>query len=251
MKKQSLVELLFTGGKSNKILNSFYPKNSLSSEIFDDNEKINDEIRKQLLSISDNFLDFLGVDFFVHDIVLTGSLASYGWSEYSDVDLHIILDYDESKHNNELLSQFFEAKKDSWNETHNIQIKNYDVELYVQDIKEDHTASGVYSLLNHKWVIKPAPTKVDIDENKIINKSNEYMKNIDNLISKFENGEDVLSQVKKIKDKLKKFRKTGLSQDGEYSYENLTFKYLRRNGYIKKLIDLKTKITDKELSIKQ
>ena len=67
----------------------------------------------------------------------------------------------------------------------------------------------------------------------------------------FENGEDVLSQVKKIKDKLKKFRKTGLSQDGEYSYENLTFKYLRRNGYIKKLIDLKTKITDKELSIKQ
>ena len=111
MKKQSLVELLFTGGKSNKILNSFYPKNSLSSEIFDDNEKINDEIRKQLLSISDNFLDFLGVDFFVHDIVLTGSLASYGWSEYSDVDLHIILDYDESKHNNELLSQFFEAKK--------------------------------------------------------------------------------------------------------------------------------------------
>ena len=38
-------------------------------------------------------------------------------------------------------------------------------------------------------------------------------------------------------------------KNGEYSYENLTFKFLRRNGYIQKLFDLKNKITDDILSL--
>ena len=250
MKQQSLIELLLNDGKD-KILNSFYPKDSLSPEIFNNNNKINDNVRNKLISISDEFLNFLGVDFFVHDIVLTGSLASYGWSEFSDIDLHIILDYDESDHNNKLLNQFFDAKKDSWNNLHNIKIKNYDVEIYIQDIKEDHVSSGVYSILNNKWIIMPEKSNVNIDEKKIITKSEEYIRIIDNLIEKFTNGDNVEKESKKLKDKLKGFRKCGLSKDGEYSYENLVFKYLRRNGYLKKLIDLKIKNFDQKLSIKQ
>ena len=38
---------------------------------------------------------------------------------------------------------------------------------------------------------------------------------------------------------------------GEYSYENLTFKLLRRNGDIERLLKLKSTITDKKLSITQ
>jgi hypothetical protein len=55
--------------------------------------------------------------------------------------------------------------------------------------------------------------------------------------------------LKKIKDKLKDYRQSGLNKDGEFSYENLVFKYLRRSGHIGKLFDEKTKIKDKELSI--
>jgi hypothetical protein len=55
--------------------------------------------------------------------------------------------------------------------------------------------------------------------------------------------------LKKLKDKLKDYRQSGLNKDGEFSYENLVFKYLRRSGHIGKLFDEKTKIKDKELSI--
>ncbi len=158
MNEQSLVELLLNDGKGDKILKSFYPKKTLSPDIFDENKKMNSDIRKKLLSISNNFIDFLGVDFFVHDIVLTGSLASYGWSNFSDVDLHIVIDYDETNHNEELLKQFFDAKKFSWNETYDVKIKGYDVEIYVQDLKEEHTASGIYSTIN--GLIPPKETKL-------------------------------------------------------------------------------------------
>ena len=40
-----------------------------------------------------------------------------------------------------------------------------------------------------------------------------------------------------------------LEKDGEFSYENLVFKFLRRNGYIDKLFNFKNKLMDKNLSI--
>jgi hypothetical protein len=66
-----------------------------------------------------------------------------------------------------------------------------------------------------------------------------------------EEGNDVIKQVDELKNKLKKFRQTGLEVGGEYSYENLTFKLLRRNGYIEKLFDIKTKVRNKKLSLPQ
>ena len=60
-----------------------------------------------------------------------------------------------------------------------------------------------------------------------------------------------VENLKKIKDKLKDYRQSGLNKDGEFSYENLVFKYLRRSGHIGKLFDEKTKIKDKELSVER
>jgi hypothetical protein len=62
---------------------------------------------------------------------------------------------------------------------------------------------------------------------------------------------DVLPQIEILRKKIKEFRQSGLESGGEYSYENLTFKLLRRNGYIEKLLKLKTDIVDKKLSITQ
>lgn len=44
-------------------------------------------------------------------------------------------------------------------------------------------------------------------------------------------------------------RSAGLEKNGEYSSENLTFKVLRRNGYIEKLMNLKDKSYDKSLTL--
>jgi predicted nucleotidyltransferase len=242
-----------------KIVKSFKSKDTLSNQIFDGSEgnyQMRDDIRKKLLEISDNFIDTLGVEFFVHDIVLTGSLSNYNWSDFSDVDLHILIDFDEigdktSKGINEIVKEFFDAKKNVWNETHNITIKGYDVEIYVQDVDEEHISSGVYSILHNEWVVKPEKTKPNIDDRLILEKGLEYGNKIDKLISLGEKGVDVTSKIDELRKKLKKFRQSGLDSGGEYSYENLTFKLLRRNGYIGKLLKLKTDITDKKLSITQ
>ena len=206
-----------------------------------------DDVRKNLLKISNEFIESLGIEFFIHDIVLTGSLANYNWSNYSDVDLHILIDFKETDYNLDLLKEFFDAKKNVWNEKHNITVKGYDVELYVQDIDEEHVSSGVYSILNNKWVVEPDKVKSNIDDSMILQKSEEYMKKIDLLIKK----EGPIESIEGLRKKLKEFRQSGLESGGEYSYENLTFKLLRRNGYIEKLLKLKTTLMDKKLSITQ
>lgn len=247
-------ELIEDRSEDKKIVKSFKVKDSLSGDIFEKSGKnynMREEIRKSLLKIADDFIETLGVEFFIHDVILTGSLANFNWSNYSDVDLHILIDYKETNYDLSLLKEFFDAKKNIWNEKHNIVIKGFDVEIYVQDVDEEHVSSGVYSILNDKWIIEPESKKPNIDDRLIIQKGEEYSKKIDSLIKKHEEGKDVLKDIDDLRLKLKSFRQSGLDTGGEYSYENLTFKLLRRNGDIERLLKLKSTITDKKLSITQ
>lgn len=246
-------DLIEDRDKDEKIIKSFESKDELSNNIFEkfeDNFKMRNDVRKALLKIADEFIESLGVEFFIHDIVLTGSLANYNWSNFSDVDLHILIDYKESRYNSDILKEFFDAKKNVWNEKHNIVIKGFDVELYVQDIEEPHISSGVYSILNNNWIIEPEKKTPKIDDRLILQKGEFYAKEIDKLIQLGQKI-NVLPQIDDLRKKLKSFRQCGLDKGGEYSYENLTFKLLRRNGYIEKLLKLKTTLTDKKLSITQ
>lgn len=235
-----------------EIIKTFYAKDSLSSDIFEETDgiyKMIPSVRNKLLDLTDDFIEFLGVDFFIHDVVLTGSLSNYNWSEFSDIDMHVIIDYEDSGHSVDLLKEFFDAKRGVWNALHDIKIKGKEVEIYVQDVTEKHISSGVYSILNNKWIIQPQKEKKEIDDRKIMEKGEEYAKQIDDLIEKKKKDIDIKSDVDEIKNKIKRFRQSGLDKGGEYSYENLTFKLLRRNGYIKKLIDLKKEVTDSKLSV--
>jgi hypothetical protein len=263
MRKKTLIEELIEVSDpelDDKIVKSFHKKTDLSSDIFEKSDygyAMDKGIREKLMLISDTFIDFVGVDFFVHDVVLTGSLANYNWSEFSDVDLHIIIDLDEFKTEGDsdsanfqaIVKEFFDAKERVWNNRHDIKIKGYDVEIYVQDINQEHVSSGVYSVLNNKWLVEPASGKESIDEKKILEKAEDYVIAIDNLVDNANSGKDVEGKVEKLRLKLKRFRQSGLDDGGEYSYENLTFKLLRRNGYIEKLLGLKKKLIDKKLSV--
>jgi Nucleotidyltransferase domain len=235
-----------TGDK--KILKSFCMKDSLSDQIFENDNKMRDDVRQSLLKIADEFIESLGIEFFIHDIILTGSLANYNWSSYSDVDLHILIDYEDSKFNPDLLKEFFDAKKNIWNEKHKIKVKGYDVEIYVQDVQEPHISSGVYSILNNEWLVEPSKKKVQIDDKKILQKAETFMTKV-NELQNLKYSKEVLDKIEAIRKKLKEFRQSGLDSGGEFSYENLVFKLLRRNGTIEKLLKLKTKLTDKKLSV--
>ena len=53
--------------------------------------------------------------------------------------------------------------------------------------------------------------------------------------------QDLYRHALSIKDKILKMRREGLARDGEFAIENLTFKKLRNEGYIEKIIDLISK----------
>ena len=215
--------------------------------------KMKPEIRERLLDIANQFVEFLDVPVFVDDIIMTGSLANYNWSNYSDVDLHIIVDFAQfPKEQIELFQKLFTLKKILFNTNHNITIKNFEVELYAQDEKEIHTSSGVYSVLFDEWITKPEKINVKIDNKVLMNKVKSWTEKIDEVIEDAEEGNNLEKSkeiIDKLKKKLKDYRGEGLSGDGEFSYENLVFKFLRRNGYIEKLYNFEDKLIDKSLSL--
>ena len=234
------------------ILMSFHSKENLNSKIWGDDDEMNPKVRERLLEIANQFIEYLKVDIIVSDIVMTGSLANFNWSEYSDIDLHILADFTQFPEDQlPLYEDLFKLKKTIFNDKHDITIFGYEVELYVQNEEESHFSSGVYSVLNDEWVSKPEKESVEIDTSLIKSKIEQWMNKIDTVIDNAE-GEDVEEAkefVKNLKDKIKTFRGTGLKKGGEYSYENLTFKYLRRNGYLDKLFNFEKSLVDKGLSL--
>lgn len=237
---------------NNNIIKSFFSKENLNPKVWETEDKLNPEVRAKLIEISNEFIDFIGVPILVEDIIFTGSLANFNWSEFSDIDLHIVADF--SQFDEELLElyqELFKVKKTMFNSDYNIKIFGYDVELYVQNAAESHFSTGVYSVLNDEWIDKPVREDKKIDTEILKGKINQWMSKIDTVINNAseEDIESAKEYVKNLKDKIKKFRSSGLKQGGEYSYENLTFKYLRRNGYLDKLFNFEKQLVDKELSL--
>jgi len=240
------------------ILKSFEPKKELNSKIWDkkgDSYMMDPKVREKLLETSNIFIDFLGVDVLISDIIMIGSLTNYNWSKFSDIDLHIVVNYSQFPENaKDLYVEFFDLKKVVFNQKHNIKMFGYDVECFVQDENQVAFSSGVYSLLYDEWVNKHQKISMEtIDKELIREKSKQWMRIIDGVIENIqdEKPDDVKEIVKKYKEKLKNFRNCGLEKDGEMSLENLIFKLLRRNGYIEKLYNIPTNVIDKELSMKQ
>lgn len=242
-------------------LSSFRPQSELNPKIWVNGE-LNSRVRLRLLDIADDFIKTLEVDWVEpKDIILTGSLANYNWSKYSDFDLHIVIDFEEVDERVNFVKDYFDAKKKLWNEQHeNLKIYGFPVEVYVQDANEFHNASGVYSLELGEWIKRPSKNSIQaIKLNKFYIKEQvlKFIRKIDELESALEGETDEykLDQIglkaNALFKKLKSMRKEGLKSGLEMNSNNLVFKCLRRCSYIKKLIDIKTETYDKMRSINQ
>ena len=228
---------------------SFRVKDELNPKIWDDFE-IDQQVREDLLKIAQDFYASTDLETDVEDIVLTGSLANYNWSEkYSDYDLHILIDFTKVNDAIELVKKYVDSAKSVWNKEHDIKIKGYEVEVYIQDISEPHKSTGVFSLLNNKWNVKPEEFDFEPDEDMIAEKGKSVMMMVDELEEQVDEDkyDAFIEKVQKVWEKVKNYRKSGLdSEGGELSMGNLVFKFLRRNGYVGKIIDLKRKSYDNQ-----
>ena len=229
-------------------LSSFNIKKELNPKFWKD-DKLDSRIRIKLLDIADDFIEFLGIDWVKpEDITITGSLANYDWNKkYSDIDLHILIDYSKVDKRTDFVDNYFYSQKKLWNEEHkDLRIFGFPVEVYVQDVNKEHTSSGVYSLEKNEWVIEPEREKLSkkkVNKERIKKTVSQYTEKIDKLVddSKNTDGDEykmrkVYEGAQKLFDEIKKLRREDLSDaNNEINEGNIIFKALRRLGYIDKL----------------
>jgi len=225
---------------------SLLPQETLNPEIWEENA-LNRAIRRALLRIANEFYMSLDIGTPVDDITFTGSLANFNYTKFSDIDLHLLIDYSAVDENQELVKNYMMAKKSGWNDKHDIRIKGYEVELYPQNTSEPHHSTGVYSVLKNKWLTMPKQIDVDVDIECVRHKAECLMYEIDHAIK----SPNRIQTIDRIKEKIRNMRQSGLERSGEFSIENLAFKVLRRNGYLKKLYDTANSDYDQSLSLNQ
>lgn len=231
--------------------NLLKPKETLYPKFWK-NKNLNPIVSRKLMQIADEVIKSLNLDKEVKDVVITGSIASYNWHELSDIDLHIMLDFDKIDDNFDLVKRMLDQTRINWNKKHNIRIAGKEVELYFQHYEEPHEANGIWSLELEKWIAEPVKLNPELDLVTTEKKAESIAKCIEHLSEMFKNREfkETYEFSQKIKDKIARMRKSGLDKEGIYSPENLAFKMLRNSGLLEKLSSLKILSYDKMMSIK-
>ena len=227
------------------------PKGYLNRKFWDKNRLLDRKTRTKLLEIAKDFAEQLDIEDKIIDITFTGSLASYNWHKKSDIDLHLVVNYEEFDGDVDMIKNLMTLERSNWNRIHNIMIKGHEVEIYIQDEDEDHHANGVYSIERDEWIIKPSPASTDLDTSAILKKAETIEKDIDltSELVRSKRYQDALDLADNLKEKIKNLRTSGLNKEGIYSIENLAFKLLRNSQQIDKLYDLRTKAYDEMMSI--
>jgi hypothetical protein len=177
-----------------------------------DGVQLHAKLKDGFIKISNAFYEFLEVDVDILDIIIIGSSANYNWTEHSDIDLHVVIDFDQINSNWHLVNKYLRAKKSIWNENYPLQLKGLQIELYAQDINEVfHSSVGSYSVLHGKWIKKPTHEQVSIEDDLIASKAEPYEYEIESLKP---TDPQIESKIRKIKDRLKHLRQTGLNSAG-------------------------------------
>lgn len=240
-------------------LSTLSKKNSLNPNIWD-GMKLNPKIRLKLLDIADDFWEFVDVKWVDPiSIILTGSICNFNWSDASDIDLHLVVDYSEVDEKTEFVKQFFDMKKNEWNENHSsLEIMGFNVELYVQDSNADLASQGVYDLEENKWISEPSMPQgnfAEENENVISDLAARIMTFIDELENEIAIAKDTYKSryfgelASEFVSHIHKMRHDSLEKQGEDSIGNMVYKVLRRSGYIDKIYDAIYLAYDKENSI--
>jgi GNAT superfamily N-acetyltransferase/predicted nucleotidyltransferase len=232
-----------------------YPlyRNNLCPKLWNINEdgaKLDDIVRKGLLKIAQDFVANLkkenNIHIKIYDIVIIGSITNYNWTDYSDIDLHVVTDFKDLDMTADDAQTLFDAIKVGWNNKHNITVKGHDVEIYVQDTAHVPTSASSYSVLKNDWIQEPKKENPTFNKELIKKKYKEYKKKITTLLSKHDE-----VKLKKLLEKLYQYRQAGLDKGGELSEENIVFKVLRALGHLDKLKDSINNIYDKKVSVKE
>ena len=231
----------------------FY-NDTLHPAFWDAAKNFDQSLREKLLTIAKDVSDGAGVkDALIDDIQLTGSMANYNYTDFSDLDVHILLDFAKINHDEDLVKKALDGKRFVWNLRHDIKMGGHDVEVYFQDTEEPHKASGLYSILTNKWIREPEHNEPEVDARDVTAKADRLKGEIADLEVALQTteGEDLgelAEAADALRAKVAKMRKDSLEANGEFGIGNLAFKELRNSDYMERLIDVANGIYDKQFT---
>ena len=215
---------------------------TLNQDLFEGTH-LRPEVREALLRIASKFQNTLGLNIKPVDVYFTGSSANFNYNEMSDIDLHLVYDFEEIGINAEILIKYFIAKKQVFNNDYDITIKGIPVEVGVENVNEPIVSTAIYSVLNDKWMLEPK------DAEHLLPKPD--MKQYYEIVQRIEDAIQSRDSKKigALWDELYEIRKQSLAIDGEYGHGNGLFKKLRNLGYLDRLKHAYYSSASEELSI--
>ena len=215
---------------------------TLNQKLFS-GEKLKPEIKDRILKIVDAFVDDLTIKPDVIDIQLVGSNVSYNYTTNSDLDVHIVTNFELLACDENLVQALYNAEKTNFNKNHDIKIKGINVELYVEDVKAGTASNGVYSVLEDDWVKFPKKL-TGIKEYDLSREVGIWKDKIEDALS---SGTE--QEVKDIINRLYMIRKNSILIDGEYGKGNQLFKEIRNLGLLDELKEKVHELLSRELSL--
>lgn len=242
-------------------LSSFKKRKTLNTDLWKDGD-LDSRVRLKLLDIADDFWEFVNLKWVKpKGIILTGSICNYNWSDKSDIDLHLIADFDEIDDKTEFVRAYLDSKKNEWNDEHDkLRIYGFPVELYVQNVGEMPKSSGIYDLEENKWISEPSESDIKpiaLNKYHIKDKAARVMTIIDDMYDELlstsdgHKVEEIGEKASYLLKKVKEMRKKSLEKSGESGSGNIAYKALRRFGYLDRLYDLSNIVYDRTNSINE
>lgn len=225
------------------VLNEKFEKhNTLNPKLWANNRLL-PEVKEKIIEIIDQFLQTIEIDIKILDARIVGSQASFNYTKDSDLDIHLITNFELMDASEEILTLLYNALKTKFNKDYEIQIRGIDVELYVEDMKSAAISNGMYSIYEDRWI--KFPKKLDnIPDIDISDEFNDWSENIRKAIN-----EANPDQLEEMIDKLYIIRKDGLDTEGEYGPSNQLFKEIRNAGLLDNLKDAYRRGISKELTL--
>ena len=222
---------------------------TLNPKLWDENNNLRPIVKDRLIRIVDKYIESSDVltkeD--VIDVELLGSNASYNYTPYSDLDVHLVVNMEDVSCDPALFQLACNAERSNFNKNYDFKIKGIDVELYVEDVHAGTASNGIYSLFNDEWIKFPQKITVpnyDNDEEYItlLNKwKSQAAALLDNAASS--------KQIQEYINNLYNLRRTSIMKDGEFGKGNLVFKEIRNEGLLDKLKERQYELSSKELSV--
>ena len=214
---------------------------NLNPKLWTSSAELLPDVERKLFDIVDAFTESMSIPIDIIDARLVGSNASYNYTQYSDIDLHIVANFEAIDVDSEVLQSAYNLEKSSFNKTYDISIHGLDVEVYIEDVRASTVSNGIYSLYLHRWI--KFPKKIDVPDVDVSRETSVWERRIDTAVGG--NGDDARNLLNSIY----LVRKNSLEVDGEFGKGNVLFKELRNLGLLDKLRSKITQSDSKRLSL--